>query len=71
MKAGHWQDGVGYSLIGKTLGLFGYGRIGKVVAGYGRAFDMHVVAWGSDASRARNRRRSLGRREQRSVLREV
>jgi len=53
MKAGHWQDGVGYSLIGKTLGIFGYGRIGKVVAGYGRAFDMHVVAWGSEASRAR------------------
>ena len=53
MKAGHWQDGVGTSLGGKTLGIYGYGRLGQVVAGYGRAFDMPVVVWGSDAGRAR------------------
>jgi D-3-phosphoglycerate dehydrogenase len=53
MKAGRWQSGVGRSLLFKTLGIYGYGRIGKVVAGYGAAFGMHVVAWGSEASRAR------------------
>ena len=45
MKAGHWQDGVGHSLRHKTLGIYGYGRIGKVVADYGRAFGMNVVFW--------------------------
>jgi D-3-phosphoglycerate dehydrogenase len=44
-RAGKWQAGVGHSLIGKTLGLYGYGRIAKVVAGYGAAFGMQVVAW--------------------------
>jgi D-3-phosphoglycerate dehydrogenase / 2-oxoglutarate reductase len=44
-KAGEWQAGVGHSLIGKTLGLFGYGRIAKVVAGYGAAFGMRVLVW--------------------------
>ena len=42
-KAGTWQAGVGHSLIGKTLGLYGYGRIAKVVAGYGTAFGMRVL----------------------------
>jgi D-3-phosphoglycerate dehydrogenase len=42
-KAGRWQAGVGHSLIGKTLGLYGYGRIAKVVAGYGAAFGMRVL----------------------------
>ena len=53
MKAGHWQDGVGRSLLFRTLGIYGYGRIGKVVAEYGRAFGMNVVFWASEASRAR------------------
>ncbi|MEY2422269.1 MAG: D-3-phosphoglycerate dehydrogenase / 2-oxoglutarate reductase [Acidimicrobiaceae bacterium] len=52
MKAGHWQDGVGHSLRHKTLGIYGYGRIGKVVAGYGRAFGMEVSFWASPESRA-------------------
>jgi D-3-phosphoglycerate dehydrogenase len=42
-KAGEWQAGVGRSVIGKTLGLYGYGRIAKVVAGYGAAFGMRVL----------------------------
>src|SRR6267378_4146005 len=43
LKAGNWQIGVGSTLRGKTLGIYGYGRIGSVVAGYGRAFGMQVV----------------------------
>jgi D-3-phosphoglycerate dehydrogenase len=53
MKAGRWQAGVGESLRGKTLGVFGYGRIGAVVAGYGRAFGMDVLVWAREASRQR------------------
>jgi D-3-phosphoglycerate dehydrogenase / 2-oxoglutarate reductase len=52
MKAGQWQDSVGHSLLFKTLGIYGYGRIGKVVADYGRAFGMNVVFWASETSRA-------------------
>jgi len=50
LKAGHWQMGVGTTLLGKTLGIYGYGRIGRVVAGYGRAFAMPVLVWGRPAS---------------------
>jgi D-3-phosphoglycerate dehydrogenase len=45
LRAGNWQIGVGHTLRGKTLGIYGYGRIGAVVAGYGRAFGMKVVVW--------------------------
>ena len=45
LKAGQWQIGVGSSLRGKTLGIYGYGRIGSVVAGYGKAFGMNVLVW--------------------------
>ncbi|HKA01420.1 MAG TPA: NAD(P)-dependent oxidoreductase, partial [Candidatus Solibacter sp.] len=50
---GAWQIGVGVTLRGKTLGIYGYGRIGKVVAGYGRAFGMNVCVWAREAARAR------------------
>jgi D-3-phosphoglycerate dehydrogenase / 2-oxoglutarate reductase len=53
MKAGHWQDSVGYSLRNRQLGIYGYGRIGKVVADYGRAFGMRVTVWASQDSRRR------------------
>ena len=53
MKAGHWQAGLGHTLRGKTLGVFGYGRIGSVVASYGKAFGLHVVVCGGEDSRAR------------------
>ena len=54
---------------GKTLGIFGYGRIGRVVADYGVAFGMPVQVWGREASReAAARRRAHGRREQGGVL---
>jgi D-3-phosphoglycerate dehydrogenase len=42
-------------LKGKTLGLWGYGKIGQMVAGYGRAFGMNVIVWGSEASREKAR----------------
>jgi D-3-phosphoglycerate dehydrogenase / 2-oxoglutarate reductase len=45
LQVGNWQCGVGTSLGGKTLGIYGFGRIGKVVAGYGRAFNMKVLVW--------------------------
>src|SRR5581483_2910268 len=45
LQAGHWQMGVGTTLRGKTLGIYGYGRIGGAVAGYGRAFGMNVLVW--------------------------
>jgi D-3-phosphoglycerate dehydrogenase len=50
---GVWQVGVGWTLRGKTLGIYGYGRIGKVVAGYGKAFGMNVSVWAREAARAR------------------
>ena len=50
LKAGRWQVGVGNTLRGKTLGIFGYGRIGSVVAGYGKAFGMNVLVWGREGS---------------------
>ncbi|MBZ8138595.1 3-phosphoglycerate dehydrogenase [Rubrivivax gelatinosus] len=64
LKHGAWQQsglksaamppnfGLGMVLHGKTLGVWGYGRIGQLVAGYGRAFGMQVQVWGSDESRA-------------------
>jgi D-3-phosphoglycerate dehydrogenase len=55
LKAGRWQIGVGHTLRDKTLGIYGYGRIGRVVAGYGRAFGMTVLVWAREASLARAR----------------
>jgi hypothetical protein len=67
LKAGNWQIGIGSSLRGKTLGIYGYGRIGAVVAGYGRAFGMNVLVWGREeplagpAPRAMRQPRTSGR----------
>jgi len=55
LKAGRWQIGVGTTLRGKTLGIFGYGRIGATVAGYGKAFGMNVMAWAREESLERAR----------------
>lgn len=64
LKHGAWQQsglkaasmppnfGIGMVLKGRTLGIWGYGRIGRLVAGYGRAFGMQVQVWGSETSRA-------------------
>lgn len=55
LRRGVWQIGVGHTLRGKKLGVYGYGRIGREVAGYGKAFGMDVVVWAREASRARAR----------------
>jgi len=51
LRAGKWQIGVGGTLRGKTLGIYGYGRIGRTVAAYGKAFGMKVTVWASEKSR--------------------
>ena len=65
LKHGAWQQsglksasmppnfGVGMVLRGRTLGIWGYGKIGQLVAGYGRAFGMRVIVWGSESSRVK------------------
>jgi D-3-phosphoglycerate dehydrogenase len=53
LKTGTWQIGLGETIRGKTLGVYGYGRIGSVVAGYGKAFGMDVWIWAREASLAR------------------
>ena len=55
LQAGKWQIGVGHTVRGTTLGIYGYGRIGAVVAGYGKAFGCNVLVWAREASRARAR----------------
>jgi D-3-phosphoglycerate dehydrogenase len=60
LKDGLWQtvsmsaehNTLGTVLKGRTLGVWGYGRIGRMIAGYARAFNMHVLIWGRDPSRA-------------------
>ncbi|MGR3661199.1 MAG: D-2-hydroxyacid dehydrogenase family protein [Paracoccaceae bacterium] len=51
LKSGNWQMGVGQSLTGRTLGLYGYGRIAQQVAKYAEAFCMNIVWWASEAGR--------------------
>jgi D-3-phosphoglycerate dehydrogenase len=59
LKAGVWQsvsgsaalNTIGVALKGRRLGVWGYGKIGRMVAGYGKAFGMHVTIWGREPSR--------------------
>lgn len=51
LKAGNWQLAPGKTLRGRTIGIFGYGRIGRAVADYAMAFGMKVVIWASEQSR--------------------
>ena len=55
LKAGRWQIGVGHTLRDKTLGIYGYGRIGIVVAGYGKSFGMKVLVWAREPALAQAR----------------
>jgi len=71
LKHGAWQQsglkaasmppnfGVGMVLKGKTLGIWGYGKIGQMVAGYGKAFGMNISVWGSESARDRALRDGL------------
>ena len=84
LKHGAWQQsglksasmppnfGLGMVLKGKTLGIWGYGKIGQLVAGYGKAFGMQVVVWGSERARAQapSPTASRPRPKPRSVLRD-
>jgi D-3-phosphoglycerate dehydrogenase len=51
LKAGKWQTGIGNTLRGKTLGIYGYGRIGGAVATVGVAMGMNILVWAREASR--------------------
>ena len=53
LKAGRWQRTLGKGLKGRTLGIFGYGKIGSLVARYGQAFEMNVLVWGREGTRQR------------------
>jgi D-3-phosphoglycerate dehydrogenase len=55
LKAGRWQIGVGHGMRGKTLGIYGYGRVGAIVAVYGKAFGMTVQVLSREAGMARAR----------------
>ena len=55
LKAGHWQFGVGSTVRGKVFGIYGYGRIGAVVAGYAKAFGMKVLVWAREPAMAKAR----------------
>jgi D-3-phosphoglycerate dehydrogenase len=68
MRAGAWQSGVGRTLRLKRLGIYGYGRIGKVIAHYGQAFGMEVVIWASEASQERARADGLTAAESRRTF---
>jgi D-3-phosphoglycerate dehydrogenase len=48
LKQGRWQSTLGRGLRGRTLGILGYGRIGKVIAQYAKAFEMNVLVWERD-----------------------
>ena len=52
LKQGSWQQTVGRQLSGLRLGIWAYGKIGRLVAGYGKAFGMKVWVWGRDGSLA-------------------
>jgi D-3-phosphoglycerate dehydrogenase len=53
LREGRWQTTLGRTLKGMTLGVYGYGKIGSLVAGYGKAFGMNVLAYGREASARR------------------
>ncbi len=59
LKAGGWQHDIGRVLHGRKLGIFGFGRIGRVVAGYGRAFGMRVLVWSRERGRTEARAQGL------------
>lgn len=59
LKSGQWNTRIGTCLHGLTLGIYAYGRIGKLVADVGRAFGMNILCWGRAASTERARAAGL------------
>ncbi|WP_290783903.1 D-2-hydroxyacid dehydrogenase family protein [Halomonas sp.] len=53
LRAGRWQRTLGTGLKGRTLGIFGYGKIGQLMARYGQAFEMNLLVWGREGTRSR------------------
>ncbi|WP_429299786.1 D-2-hydroxyacid dehydrogenase family protein [Paraburkholderia sp. GAS199] len=80
LKQGAWQQsglktsalppnfGLGQVLRGQTLGIWGYGKIGRLLAGYGKAFGMNVLVWGREHSREAAREHGYGVAESREAL---
>ncbi len=80
LKQGAWQQsglktsalpvnfGLGQVLRGQTLGIWGYGKIGRLIAGYGKAFNMNVLIWGRESSLESARANGLATAESRAAL---
>lgn len=51
MQNGQWQINIGSTIHGKTIGIWGYGKIGQKIALYAKAFGANVLVWGSENSR--------------------
>ena len=68
LRAGHWQSTLGTGLRGRTLGIWGLGKIGTLVAGYGRAFGMEILVWGREGSLSRARAAGYATAESRESL---
>ncbi|MET4698258.1 D-3-phosphoglycerate dehydrogenase [Constrictibacter sp. MBR-5] len=68
MREGRWQVSVGTTLRGHTVGLWGYGRIARAVAGYAQAFGMDVLVWAREASRERARADGLAAAESKAAF---
>ncbi len=69
LRAGRWQAyAIGTGLRGKTLGIYGYGKIGAVVAGYGKAFGMNVIVWGRQTTMEKARADGLTLARSREVF---
>jgi D-3-phosphoglycerate dehydrogenase len=68
LRKGGWQQSVGRALRGRTLGIYGFGKIGSVVAGYGQAFGMKVQVWGREGSLERAKAAGFGAAASREAL---
>ena len=60
MRRGEWPCTLSHRLRGSTLGIFGLGNIGSLVAQAGAGLGMNVLAWGQDGSRARAEKAGYG-----------
>ncbi len=68
MKNGHWQVNIGSTVHGKTIGIWGYGKIGQRIAQYAHVFGARVLVWGSEESRQKAVRDGFERAESREAF---